>query len=365
VLVTGGAGFIGGHISHVLRELGYQVVIIDNRSRPFDDTSAPLLDDVEYVWADLCNIDAVRRALDGVDVVLHQAARVGVGESMFQIRRYIDSNVSGTATLLEAIAEKRDQIRQLVMASSMSAYGEGAYVCASCGPVRPKLRDPGRLSLGMWEPVCALCGDEPSPLAIPETAELQPQSVYGASKRSQEELCVVMGEAHGINTTCFRYFGVYGRGQLTTNPYTGVVAMFAARLSNDRAPLIFEDGEQLRDLIHVSDVCRAVVSVVETPVESGVFNLGSGNPVRVSDIARILAATLAPGIEPEISLLYRKGDIRTCIPDMSTTRKQIGFLPEVELKDGLEDFALWIQENRPTESVDIMRSELRSRNLLI
>jgi dTDP-L-rhamnose 4-epimerase len=189
--------------------------------------------------------------------------------------------------------------------------------------------------------------------------------VYGASKRGQEELCLVTGAAYHIPTTCFRYFGVYGRRQLMTNPYTGIVAMFAARLVNGRRPLVFEDGRQLRDLIHVSDVCRAVLAVIREPIEPGPVNLGSGQPVQVREVAQMLALILAPDIEPETTFTYRKGDIRTCFPDVGRAERLLGFEPRVALEDGLADFAEWAKEHIGPDNVDHMRAELDRRSLLV
>ncbi|WP_405059944.1 SDR family NAD(P)-dependent oxidoreductase [Kribbella sp. NBC_01505] len=365
ILVTGGAGFIGSHLVTALLALGHQVVVIDNRSRPFDQTEADQSGGAEYVWADLQDKPAVEKALHDVDIVVHQAAQVGVGHSMFEMRRYVDANVSGTAVLLEAVAERAGQIRQIVAASSMSVYGEGLHACDRCGEVRPPVRAYDRLRAGLWEQVCPTCGGEPVPIPIPETADLRPASVYGISKRSQEELCLVVGRAYGIPTTCLRYFGVYGRGQLLTNPYTGMVALFAARLAAGRAPLIFEDGRQRRDLIHVSDVCRAVLLAIENGTDAGPVNLGSGQPVEVSTVARMLADAIAPGIEPEISENYRKGDIRNCYPDMTRATDLLGFAPTVKLADGLADFAEWAASNATQESIDRMRSELHQHRLLL
>jgi dTDP-L-rhamnose 4-epimerase len=287
-LVTGGAGFVGSHIAGALRAEGRDVIVIDSRCRPGETETVDVLDGVEYIWADLNDGAEVRRALRGVDVVVHQAAMVGVGQSMFEIDQYVGANVAGTASLLQAVVEA-DRVRKIVMASSMSVYGEGLYHCTECGDVRPEHRSEERLAARRWEQSCPRCHRDVVPVPITEDEFLQPTSVYGASKRSQEELCLVVGRAYGIPTTCFRYFGIYGDGQLLTNPYTGIVSMFAARLVNGRRPLVFEDGQQLRDLVHVDDVCTAVLTACEHPTLSGSFNLASGEPVTVEQVARILA----------------------------------------------------------------------------
>ena len=363
-LVTGGAGFIGSHIVNALLAAGNDVVVIDNRSRPGDAGELDYLADTEYVWADLADLDTVEKVVRGVDVVVHQAAQVGAGQSMFEIKRYVDGNVSGTATLLQAIINA-GTVRKIVLASSMSVYGEGMYECAACGSVRPTERSLDRLAAGRWEQTCPNCVREVRPLPMPETATLAPTSVYGASKRNQEELCVITGRAYEIPTTCFRYFGVYGRRQLLTNPYTGIVAMFAARLVNRRPPLVFEDGQQIRDLIHVHDVCDAVLAACPEHSPEGVFNLGTGTGVTIARVARILAEYIAPDVEPEIPKLYRKGDIRHCFGDMHRYRIAFGAGPRVPLETGLRQVAEWAIEHAGPESIDLMRRELSERRLLI
>jgi dTDP-L-rhamnose 4-epimerase len=363
-LVTGGAGFIGSHIVNALLAAGHEVVVIDNRSRPCDTGELDYLADTEYIWANLTDLAAVEKAVRGVDVVVHQAARVGAGQSMFEIKHYIDDNVSGTATLLQAIIGA-GTVRKIVLASSMSVYGEGLYECPACGSVRPAERSLDRLAAGLWEQTCPNCGREVGPLPTPEDAALAPASVYGVSKRNQEELCVVTGRAYEIATTCFRYFGVYGRRQLLTNPYTGIVAMFAARLVNRRPPLVFEDGRQIRDLIHVSDVCDAVLAACPANGPEGVFNLGTGAGVTVARIVEILAEHIAVDVEPEIPKLYRKGDIRHCFGDMRRFRAAFGTGPGMSLEAGLRQAAEWAIEHAGPESIDLMRRELVERRLLI
>ncbi|HVX44969.1 MAG TPA: NAD-dependent epimerase/dehydratase family protein [Mycobacteriales bacterium] len=363
-LVTGGAGFVGSHIVGALRAEGHDVVVIDSRCRPGETETVELLEGVEYVWADLNDDLEVRRALRDVDVVVHQAAMVGVGQSMFEIDRYVGANVGGTASLLQAVVET-GHVRKIVMASSMSVYGEGLYHCTECGNVRPDHRSEDRLAARRWEQSCPRCGRDVVPVPITEEEFLQPTSVYGASKRSQEELCLVVGRAYGIPTTCFRYFGIYGDGQLLTNPYTGIVSMFAARLVNGKPPLVFEDGQQLRDLVHVDDVCTAVLAACEHPTLSGSFNLASGDPVTVEQVARILAQEVAPDIAPEISSRYRKGDIRHCYGDPGRFAAEVGWKATVPLEDGLRGTARWASEHRQPEAIDQMRAELASRSLLI
>src|SRR6266481_8010615 len=266
VLVTGGAGFIGSHLVDALLERGHEVRILDKLIEQVHGADGPghLNPDAELIQADICDKDAIRRALDGVEVVYHQAAEVGVGQSMYEPERYMRANTMGTTILLEAIRQRKTQIRKLVVASSMSICGDGGYHCSHCGNVAPPLRSTEQLRLRKWELECPRWKNELLPVATNEDKPLFPTSVYAISKQDQEQLCLVMGRAYGIPTIAFRYFNVYGTRQALSNPYTGVCAIFCSRLLNDRPPLIFEDGEQSRDFIHVNDIVQANLLALES-----------------------------------------------------------------------------------------------------
>jgi dTDP-L-rhamnose 4-epimerase len=290
---------------------------------------------------------------------------VGNGESMINARRTVDHNAGGTATLLEAALARRDGIRRLVAASSMVVYGEGSYRCPEHGTVHPALRPPDRLRRREWEARCPDCGEAARPVPTREAAPLRPTSVYGITKRDQEELVLVLGRAYGLETVALRYLNVYGPRQALGNPYTGVAAIFAARVLNGRQPLVFEDGGQIRDLVHVSDVVRATRAAMEAPPATGqAINVATGRRVRVLELARLVAAALGSDLAPNVTGEFRAGDIRHCFADVSRARELLGFEAAVTLDQGLPELAAWVAEQRVDERGDEAVAELRARGLV-
>src|ERR1051325_9563411 len=318
ILVTGGAGFIGSHIVDALVERGHRVRILDAVVEQVHGLAGPqyLNPEAEFLQGGVCVADLVKRALDGIDVVYHKAAEVGVGQSMYEISRYVRANDLGTAVLLEEIVKRRPQVKKLIVASSMSIYGEGAYECDKCGLIQPNLRPLSQLLERDWELNCPKCGSKVKPVPTSEDKPLFPSSVYAISKQDQEQFCLVVGRAYEIPVVALRYFNVYGPRQALSNPYTGVCAIFSGRLLNDQRPLIFEDGEQTRDFVHVSDIVQANLLALETDEANyNVFNVGTGRPVSIRQIFQMLARSLGKDIEPEIVGKYREGDIRHCIAE--------------------------------------------------
>jgi dTDP-L-rhamnose 4-epimerase len=367
VLVTGGAGFVGSHLVDALLARGERVRVLDNLDELAHPDRRPrhLSPDAELLVADLRDRAAVERALVDVDRVFHLGGVVGNGESMMNVRRAVDANTAGTATLMEVVLERRERVRRLVAASSMVVYGEGSYRCPEHGPAAPQVRSREQLRRREWEPRCPSCGLELEPTATSEDAPLRPASVYGITKRDQEELVLVLGRAYGLETVALRYLGIYGPRQALTNPYTGVAAIFAARLLNGRAPLVFEDGRQLRDLVHVSDVVRATLAAMDAPGAPGhAINVASGERVRILDLARRLAAELAPEIEPRVTGEFRAGDIRHCFADLTRARDLLGFEPERTLAAGLAELAGWVALQTADERGDRALAELRSHGLV-
>jgi dTDP-L-rhamnose 4-epimerase len=367
VLVTGGAGFIGSHLVDALLERGERVRVLDALDPLAHPSGRPdhLAREAELVAGDLRDRRTVELALDGVDRVFHLGGVVGNGESMVNVRRAVDHNAGGTATLLEAVVARRDRIRRLVAASSMVVYGEGSYRCAEHGPVHPPLRPPEQLRRREWEPRCPACGAAASPVATREDAPLRPTSVYGVTKRDQEELVLLLGRAYGVATVALRYLNVYGPRQALGNPYTGVAAIFAARLLNGRRPLVFEDGAQLRDLVHVSDVVRATGLAMDAPTAAGnAINVATGGRVAIVDLAERIAAALGSDLPPELTGEYRAGDIRHCFADISRARELLGFEARTTLEQGLPELAVWVAGQGVTERGDAALSELRSRGLV-
>jgi dTDP-L-rhamnose 4-epimerase len=367
VLVTGGAGFVGSHLVDALLARGERVRVLDNLDELAHGGDGPrhLRAEAELLVGDLRDRRAVEQALAGVDRVFHLGGVVGNGESMLNVRRAVDANAAGTATLMEVVLERRERVRRLVAASSMVVYGEGAYRCAEHGPTAPPVRSLEQLRRREWEPRCPHCGLELEPTATSEDAPLRPASVYGITKRDQEELVLVLGRAYGLETVALRYLGIYGPRQALTNPYTGVAAIFAARLLNGRPPLVFEDGRQLRDLVHVSDVVRATLAAMDAPRAPGhAINVASGERVRILDLARRLAAELAPGIEPRVTGEFRAGDIRHCYADLGRARDLLGIEPERTLAAGLPELANWVAIQSADERGDQALAELRAHGLV-
>jgi dTDP-L-rhamnose 4-epimerase len=320
---------------------------------------------VEVIRADVRDRAAVERALDGVEVVFHEAAEVGVGQSMEEVARYVGSNTVATTVLLEALAERRAQIRKLVVPSSVSVYGEGAYRCPHCGPVRAEPRTPARLAVREWEPICPRCGDSLSAAPTPETHPLDPASVYAITKQDQEQLCLVVGRAYGIPTVALRYFNVYGPRQALSNPYTGVAAIFSGRLLNKQAPVIFEDGEQTRDFTHVNDIVQANMLALESEAANfQTVNVGTGVATSVRRMAELLASGLGIDIQPEIVGRYREGDIRHCVADISRARTLLGYAPSVRLEEGIPQLLAWVQEQQASDAVAKATAELQARGLV-
>jgi dTDP-L-rhamnose 4-epimerase len=349
ILVTGGACFIGSHLVDALVERGHRVRVLDAVVEQVHGTTGPqyLNPEAEFVQGDVCDAALVDRALDGIDVVYHEAAEVGVGQSMYEIARYVRANDLGTAVLLDQVVKRRPQIEKLMVASSMSIYGEGAYVCGACGPVQPALRELAQLLDRDWELNCPRCGAKVKPIPTNEDKPLIPSSIYAISKQDQEQFCLVVGRAYNIPVVALRYFNVYGPRQALSNPYTGVCAIFSARLLKDQAPLVFEDGEQTRDFVHVSDIVQANLLALETDKANyQTLNVGTGSPISITEISNMLAHGLNKKITPQITAKYREGDIRHCVADISRARTLLGYEPKVKLADGIPELLEWVRQQQ-------------------
>jgi dTDP-L-rhamnose 4-epimerase len=364
-LVTGGAGFIGTHLVKRLLDLDEQVVVLDSfESQVHGDGGWPLSNDVELIVGDVGDASASDRALAGVDRIVHLAAVVGVGQSMYEIERYTRMNTMATATFLERMVAATERPRRLVVASSMSIYGEGEYECRDHGRVAPGPRPDSQLSERQWECRCPICGHELVPIGTAETKPLIPTSVYAIGKRDHEELSLVVGAAYGIATTALRFFNVYGPGQALSNPYTGVAAIFASRLINRRSPVIFEDGRQSRDFIHVDDIVEGIVLALDSDDADGrAINLGTGRRVTIEEVAGALSAGLGLEIEPEYPEQYRAGDIRHCYADATLAQDVLGFHAGTTLEEGMADLVQWLADQHADDHVDDATRELERRGL--
>jgi dTDP-L-rhamnose 4-epimerase len=359
VLITGGAGFIGSHVGDELLRAGYRVRALDNLvEQVHGDSRRPayLAGEIELVAGDVRDPDVVKRALEGVDSVVHLAARVGVGQSMYELAEYAAANTAGTGVLLEALLEH--PVRKLVVASSMSIYGEGAYEPA---PAVERTRE--QLARGEWEPR-GPNGEKLTPVPTPETKEPSLASIYALTKLDQERMCLLYGAAYGVPTVALRFFNVYGPRQALSNPYTGVLAIFASRLLNDRRPLVYEDGGQRRDFVNVADVARACRLALEQDGADGrAVNIGSGRSASVLEIAGQLARVLGKDIEPELAGKFRAGDIRHCFADVTHAREALDFEAAVELDEGLDELASWLEGQAATDCFDEAAAELSERGL--
>ncbi|MFN0074632.1 MAG: NAD-dependent epimerase/dehydratase family protein [Chloroflexota bacterium] len=368
VLVTGGAGFIGSHLVDGLLAAGHQVRVVDalvGQVHGEVERPAHLAIDAELIHADVADTERWAHLLDRTDVLYHLAAEVGVGQSMYEIRRYTRGNTMATADLLETLIGRRGNVRKLIVASSMSIYGEGPYQCAENGRVYPTLRPEAQLKMRDWELHCPACSQPVSPLPTDEAKPLAPTSIYAINKRDQEEMCLAIGNAYGIPTVALRFFNVYGPRQALSNPYTGVAAIFGSRLLNRRPPVIFEDGLQTRDFVHVSDIVQALMLAMEKPeADYGVFNVGTGRRLSVRDVAEHLAGAMGLSIEPEITGQFRAGDIRHCYADITKIQSALGFIPRVRFEDGVRELVEWVaKQSDVNDGVDVARAQLERLGL--
>ncbi len=368
VLITGGAGFIGSHLADHLLACGYRVRAYDNLDPQVHgpEASRPgyLDPEVELVVGDVRDPEGVRRALSGVDVVFHFASAVGVGQSMYDIARYTHVNNLGTAVLLEALIDR--PVERLVLASSMSLYGEGMYRASDGRLLHGADRPVEQLRHSDWE-VRGADGEALTPIPTPETKLPNVTSIYALSKFDQERMCLMIGGAYGIPTVALRFFNVYGTRQALSNPYTGVLAIFASRLLNNNPPMIFEDGLQQRDLVSVLDVARACRLAMESKdAPRCTINIASGQRVTVRAVAEAMASALGkPDLEPEVTASYRVGDVRHCFADISLAQRVLGYQPSVKLVDGIIELADWLAAQQAEDHCDIARAELVSRGLVV
>lgn len=367
ILVTGGAGFIGSHLVDALLADGHDIRILDALVPQVHgkdaDWPAWVPRDVERLRGDVCDMAVWERALQGMDVVYHLAAEVGVGQSMYEVTKYMAANTMGTANLLEILAQGRYRPRKLIVASSMSIYGEGAYRTADGQIVYPALRTDRTLQQRQWD-LFDPYTEALTPLPTGEDKPLRPTSIYAVSKRDQEEMCLSVGLAYRIPTVAFRFFNVYGPRQALSNPYTGVAAIFGGRLLNKRAPLIFEDGRQGRDFINVKDIVRGLRLPLTTDAgDYEAINLGTGRCTSVLDVARTLIAQLAADVEPDVNQQFRAGDIRYCFADIAKARRLLGFEPTVTFEAGMAELIAWMRQQTAEDRVDSAAAELSARGL--
>ncbi len=370
VLVTGGAGFIGSHIVDKLIEKGYDVVVLDNLDpQVHHNRNIPeyLSKKITFINGDVTNKQQFYDALSqDIDVVYHEAAAVGVGQSMYEISHYMNTNAMGTAHLLNFIANENHGIKKIIVAASMSSYGEGMYSCPTCGTVRPHLRTAEDITTGKWEPICPICGGNIKPIPTTEDAVQHCNSIYAIGKKLQEDMIMNIAQAYNIPAVALRYFNVYGPRQSLSNPYTGVAAIFMSRIKAGNAPVIYEDGLQTRDFISVHDIVEANLRAMESDKANYQrFNVGSGNPLTIKSIAETLASIFGrDDIKPEIKNTFRKGDVRHCYADISKMKELLDWEPTVSFEKGMRDYIEWAKTQESVDMFEKAAQELKEKKLI-
>ena len=367
ILVTGGAGFIGSHLVDKLVKNGENVTVLDNFDPQVHQGKKPnyLNSNAEYIEGDVRDESTLKKALKNVDTIFHFAAKVGVGQSMYEIKDYVEANTLGTAALWDYVINNKLTINKFVVASSMSIYGEGAYECPKCGIVYPYLRSETQLRKKEWEVVCPTCGAELKSLNTTEDKKLLSTSVYAITKKDQEELSINIGVSYKIPTVALRFFNVYGPRQSLSNPYTGACAIFSSRIKNNNSPFIYEDGLQTRDFIDVRDIVDAcILAMKKKDADYESLNVGTGKAITIKEVAEILIKLYGKQISVDVVNQFRAGDIRHCYADIEKIKK-IGFKPKVSLKEGLKNLTEWGKEEKAVDKTTIANKELKKRKLTI
>ena len=363
VLITGGAGFIGLGTANRLISLGYDVRVFDNLNKqihPDPRESLSRLDPkVELICGDVRDRAALQAALEGVEVVYHFAAETGVGQSMYEIERYSEVTIQGTAVLCDCIIKKRGRIKKIILSSSRAVYGEGQYRCKNCSIVYPEPRSSAQLNASNWDSVCPQCGAEITPVPCQETSPCHPISIYGITKKVQEDLLNIVSKTYKIQVVILRYFNVFGGGQCVSNPYTGVLSIFTSRMLLNKDIEIYEDGQMQRDFVSIQEVVNSNVKALELG-NSGmlILNVGSGKPRTIMQLAECLKKEINSKSSINMTGRYRIGDIRHCFADISKTNDFIGQLQKDSFKQGIKDLVNWIRNKKITAPLEQSITEL-------
>lgn len=368
VLVTGGAGFIGSFLVDELMRRGHAVTIFDSldpQVHPAGSLPGYMNPEARFVQGDVRDYDALCTVACEAEVIFHKAATVGVGQSQYEIKRYVDTNTGGTANLLDILVNHRHRVRKLIVAASMSSYGEGMYECDRCGPARPPLRPEAQMEQGDWELRCSQCTATVRPIPTTEGAFQYGNSIYALTKRDQEEMVLNIGRTYRLPVVALRYFNVYGPRQALSNPYTGVMAIFLSRIKHDRAPVIYEDGLQMRDFVSVHDIVQANILAMERDEANyETFNVGSGQPRTIRSVAETIAALTGKAIKSDITGQFRKGDIRHCFSDIKKIQQRLGFRPSISYEAGLAELIAWSANADAEDRFEIATAELKAKGLV-
>lgn len=371
VLITGGAGFIGSNIALKLVDKGYEVTVMDSLSPQVHgenpEVTSPLYqsikDKVGFIKGAVTSREDWLQAIEGQEAVIHLAAETGTGQSMYEIDKYVNTNIGGTALLLDILANTQHNVKRVLVAESRAIYGEGKYLCGRCGEVYPLDRKDEDMAKGDFECHCPKCGGKVQLIGTTEDSAIHPSSVYGITKQVQGQLVHLVCASIGIESVSFRYQNVYGPGQSLSNPYTGILSIFSTRIKNHNPINIFEDGKETRDFVYIDDVVDATIKGLEVPEANGhVFNVGNGVPTDVLTVARMLCEKYGIEVPITISGNYRLGDIRHNYADITLARNILGYEPKWSFEDGIAEFVKWvnqqeIQKDKYDESIKEMKSK--------
>ena len=367
ILVTGGAGFIGSFLVDKLVKEGHDVRIFDNiEPQVHTNNQLPsyLNKEAEFMKGSVLNADQLKKAMEDCEVIFHQAALVGVGQSQYEIKRYVEINTLGTAQLLDLLANTEHDVKKLVVASSMSIYGEGAYKNEETGEtVFPPLRTNQQMKEGEWE---LLKNNVPlKPIPTNEAKPLHANSIYAITKKDQEEMCLNIGKTYGIPTTALRYFNVYGPRQSLSNPYTGVAAIFMSRYKNNKPPIIFEDGNQSRDFINVRDIVQAnILAMKSSNANHEIFNVGAEGQITIKQVAETIKEIFNSDIDPQVMNTFRKGDVRHCFSDITKIKNKLDYQPKITFKEGMKELVEWSKDQEAVDKVEQATAELKRKGLI-
>lgn len=367
ILVTGGAGFVGSFLVDKLIQNGYSVRILDSLEEQVHQNTIPsyLNPEAEFIKGDVREYQTIQKALDGIDAIFHLAASVGVGQSNYQIKKYVDTNIGGTANLLDILVNSKNQVKKIITISSMTGYGEGNYSCQNCGVVRPFLREEQQLSKKDWNLYCPNCKRIIEPIPTDENATDFPNSIYGFSKKAQQDMFFITGKLYKIPTVVLRGFNIYGPRQSLSNPYTGVTAIFISRLKNNQSAIIYEDGLQTRDFISVRDVVDAfILSLEKNEANYQTFNMGSGHGTTILEVAQTLSKLLGKTGLIEVNQESRKNDIRHCFADNSKAKKLLGWSPKITLEEGMKELIKWSENEKAEDQFTKAQLELKLKGLI-